>query len=97
MYKKIKETGWGGEAALGMQGAVSNSILKRKGGKKQGAEAEGPKLTNLWPCLGEAWRMLMLASASAVHAKHPASNERAASRAGQEANKEKSREAAFMN
>lgn len=41
MYKKIKETGWVGEAALGMQGAVSNSILKRKGGEETGSRSGG--------------------------------------------------------
>ena len=33
-------------------------------------EKKGPKQTNLCPCLGEAWRMLMGFPASAVHAKH---------------------------
>lgn len=92
MYKKIK--GWGEQAGCCVQ-------LDFKKGEKKGEEAEGPKLTNLWPCLGEAWRMLMLAAASAVHAKHPASNERVRpGRPGQGSNrgtKRKSREAAFMN
>ena len=77
MYKKIKEKG-GRET-----GMLSPTPFRKRGGGGQGEAAEGPKLTNLWPCLREAWRMLMLAAASAVHAKHPASNERAASRAGQ--------------
>lgn len=33
-------------------------------------EKKGPKQTNLCPCLGEAWRMLMGFLESAVHAKH---------------------------
>lgn len=38
-------------------------------------EKKGPKQTNLCPCLGEAWRMLMGFLGSAVHAKHSARNE----------------------
>lgn len=80
MYKKIKEKG--GKATRLLSPTPFFKKVGRGGGC-QGEAAEGPKLTNLWPCLGEAWRMLMLAAASAVHAKHPASNERAESRAGQ--------------
>lgn len=49
---------------------MSNSILKTRVRR-----AEGPKLTNFWPCLGVVCRMLMPGLVSAVHAKHPASNE----------------------